>query len=75
MHLPRRAAIAVLVVTAGSLPLAGRTALWAMFTSAIVMLTLRAMMKRRLGGATGDTLGAGCEVVEAAALVAMALTG
>lgn len=74
-YLPRRAAIAVLIVTAGALPLAGRTALWAMLAAALVMLTLRAMMQRRLGGATGDTLGAGCEVAEVAALVAMALAG
>ena len=39
------------------------------------MLLLRRLMLRRIGGATGDTLGASCEIVEAAVLVVMALAG
>ncbi|MFP4696667.1 adenosylcobinamide-GDP ribazoletransferase [Thiohalospira sp.] len=34
---------------------------------------LRLFLLRRLGGATGDTMGAGVELAEAGALVAVAL--
>ncbi len=70
-HLPRRGAV-VTVSAAGllALMLSGFAVLSA---AAALLLLLRALMCRRLGGATGDTLGAGVELVEAAVLVTAAL--
>lgn len=62
------AAVAVLVLLAGGLPGA------AVLAAAVALVyLLRRMMLERLGGTTGDTLGASCELVEAAVLVVMAL--
>jgi len=70
-HLPHRGA-AVMVGAAGllALMLSGFAVL---SVAAVLLLSLRALMRRRLGGATGDTLGASVELVEAAVLVTAAL--
>jgi adenosylcobinamide-GDP ribazoletransferase len=47
--------------------------LWPALAAAGVALWLRGLMSRRLGGCTGDTLGASVEIVEAVVLVAAAL--
>lgn len=74
-HLPRAAATGVLAVT-GIAVVAWLEwdGLWLLAATAVVVYGLRYLMLRRLGGTTGDTLGASCEIVEAAALVTLALT-
>ena len=61
--------LAVLFILAMA-PLAG---LLALVVAAGVLLLLRAWMVRRLGGITGDTIGASMEVTEAVVLVVLAL--
>jgi adenosylcobinamide-GDP ribazoletransferase len=70
--LPRRLATVVLTIFATAIIGFGATGIWAMAAALGLVLLLRAMMIRRLGGATGDTLGAVCELVEAAVLVVTA---
>jgi len=72
-HMPRRPAIAVLIVTVLVVIGFGRSGVWALAAGLALFLILRAMMLDRLGGTTGDTLGAACELVETVAVVAMAL--
>lgn len=72
-HMPRGPAVAVLVVAALAAIGVGRVGIWALAAALALLLILRAMMLNRLGGITGDTLGAACELVEAAAVAAMAL--
>lgn len=71
--LPQRAAIMVLIVFALGMTAFGQMVVWTLVAAAVVSLILRAMMIRRLGGATGDTLGATCELVEASVVVVMVL--
>jgi adenosylcobinamide-GDP ribazoletransferase len=72
-HLPRAFAIlALLMVAAGGL-LAGKAGALALAVAVATWLLLRWMMMRRLGGMTGDTLGAAVELTEVAVLVALAL--
>lgn len=74
-HLPRTAAGLILAVAlAASLFLAGRQGGFALAGAAIVWLALRQMMMHRLGGMTGDTMGAAVELTEVAVLVALALS-
>ncbi|MDF9393631.1 adenosylcobinamide-GDP ribazoletransferase [Methylococcus capsulatus] len=71
-HLPRwLAVVAVLFAAATTLVALGP---WPLVGAATAAWLLRAMMLRRLGGCTGDTLGAAIEIAEAAVLVAAALT-
>ena len=73
-HLPRAAAVlALLLVAAGAL-VAGMAGALALAVAAVAWLGLRWMMMRRLGGMTGDTLGAAVELTEIAVLVALALS-
>ncbi|MDP2155618.1 MAG: adenosylcobinamide-GDP ribazoletransferase [Sulfuricella sp.] len=73
-HLPRAAAmLALLMVAAGAL-FAGKAGALALAVAAAAWLVLRWMMMRRLGGMTGDTLGAAVELTEVAVLVAIALS-
>ena len=73
-HLPRAAAVlALLLVAAGAL-VAGKAGALALAVAAVTWLGLRWMMVRRLGGMTGDTLGAAVELTEVAVLVALALS-
>ena len=46
---------------------------WPLLAGAVTGFGLRRLMLRRLGGCTGDTLGAGIEIVEAVVLVAAVL--
>lgn len=72
-HLPRAAAVlALIMVAAGSL-LAGKAGALALAMAVAAWWVLRWMMMRRLGGMTGDTLGAAVELTEVAVLVALAL--
>lgn len=73
-HLPRVLAAGVLAVT-GIAVVAWLEwdGLWLLAAAAAAIFGLRYLMFRRLGGTTGDTLGAGCEIVEATALVTLAL--
>ncbi|MFA9460431.1 adenosylcobinamide-GDP ribazoletransferase [Thiohalorhabdus methylotrophus] len=59
------AALLVGLLLTGGIGFAG------LVTGAIVLIFLRWMMERRLGGLTGDTIGAAIEVVEAAFLVGL----
>ncbi|MHB1619725.1 MAG: adenosylcobinamide-GDP ribazoletransferase [Sulfuricella sp.] len=73
-HLPRAAAaLALLLVAAGGL-LAGKAGALALAVAVAAWWVLRWIMMRRLGGMTGDTLGAAVELTEVAVLVALALS-
>lgn len=73
MYIPRLAAVIVLILVAAAVIALGGTGLAALAAGFGLLLILRLMMIKRLGGATGDALGAACELIEAAVLVAMAL--
>ncbi len=74
-HLPRRAAVTVVIGVALAFgALAGTDGLLVLLTGAAVFLLLRSAMLRRIGGTTGDTAGALVELTEAATLVAVVLT-
>ena len=73
-HLPRAAAgLVLLLALAAALFFAGRPGGFALAGAAIAWLALRRMMMHRLGGMTGDTMGAAVELTEVAALVAVVL--
>jgi len=73
-HLPRRAAMVVVTLTVVAVPLAaGGRGFWLLAVTAAVFLLLRAQMRRRIHGATGDTAGALVELVETAVLVTAAI--
>lgn len=70
-NLPRRPALlAAILAPLAMLPALGP---WPLLAVAATAWSLRALMMRRLGGCTGDTLGASIEIAEAAVLVASAL--
>ena len=75
-HLPRAAAVlALLMVAAGGLLAGnGKAGALALAVAAAAWWVLRWMMMRRLGGMTGDTLGAAVELTEVAVLVVLALS-
>jgi adenosylcobinamide-GDP ribazoletransferase len=72
-HLPRTAAVLVLLLVAAGALVAGKAGALALAVAAAAWLGLRWMMMRRLNGMTGDTLGAAVELTEVAVLVALAL--
>jgi adenosylcobinamide-GDP ribazoletransferase len=72
-HLPRAAAVSVLLLVAGGGVLAGQAGVLALAVAVAAWVILRWIMMRRLGGMTGDTLGAAVELTELAVLVALAL--
>lgn len=73
-HLPRTAAgLVLLLALAAALFFDARQGGFALAGAAIAWLALRQMMMHRLGGMTGDTMGAAVELTEVAALVAVAL--
>ncbi len=75
-NLPRGGAVIVLLSVAVLVPVfLGYAGLWPLTTALVTVLLLRRLMLQRLGGATGDTLGASCEIVEVAVLVVMVLVG
>ncbi|MBK5007884.1 adenosylcobinamide-GDP ribazoletransferase [Pseudomonas sp. S32] len=70
-HLPRRAAMGVvLVCTAVGLLMAG----WAVVLALGTFVALRRLMCQRLGGTTGDTAGAMLELLELAVVIGLALS-
>lgn len=71
--MPRRSAMAMLVIVIMATLASGWSGIGAVAAAAGLLLVLRTMMVRRLGGATGDTLGATCELVEAVVVVTVAL--
>ncbi|MBI3574868.1 MAG: adenosylcobinamide-GDP ribazoletransferase [Gammaproteobacteria bacterium] len=75
-NLPRGGAAVVLLTVAVLVPVfLGYAGLWPVAAALAMVWLLRRLMLQRLGGATGDTLGASCEIVEAAVLVVMVLAG
>ena len=75
-NLPRGGAVVVLLTVAIGPPVfMGYAGLWPVVAALAMVWLLRRLMLQRLGGATGDTLGASCEIVEAAVLVVMVLAG
>ncbi len=67
---PAAAACAVVPAVAGFL-LAGRAGLAAAVIAALVTMVFALQCRRKIGGATGDTIGATCELAEAAMLVVL----
>jgi adenosylcobinamide-GDP ribazoletransferase len=70
-HLPRGACTAAVAASAAVIAFAAGLA--ALAVAAVVFIACRHAMVRRIGGCTGDTAGATVELVETAALVALAL--
>ncbi len=56
--------LAVLVLGLGGWGIAGKEGLFMMAGSVVAILIFSAWCRRKIGGFTGDTLGAGCEIVE-----------
>ena len=73
LHLPRRAAWVVVVFSMSIVLAMGEIGFLAGISAALMFLLLRAMMRRRIQGTTGDTAGAMVELVEMAVLVALAI--
>ena len=73
-HLPRRSAVVVLIAALCAMVLLDSVVVVPLLVAAAVTLGLRYLAKCRLGGVTGDTLGASCEIIEAVVLVASAVT-
>jgi adenosylcobinamide-GDP ribazoletransferase len=71
-HLPRRQLPWVLAANALVMLLLGWPALLALLVAGVVFIWLRSLMRKRLGGTTGDTAGALLEIAECAVLVALA---
>lgn len=73
-HLPR-AAVAIALLVVAAVPVVALGPVGAALVAAVLLLlyALRRLMLQRIGGTTGDTLGASCEIVETAVLVFMAL--
>jgi adenosylcobinamide-GDP ribazoletransferase len=67
-----RAAVAVTLGLVLALAAARGRAGWAVATAALTALVVALVAARRLGGVTGDVLGAACEACETAVLVALA---
>lgn len=73
-YLPRRAAAWILLACAvGILALVPGTGWLLLGVTLIGVYLLRRLMIKRLGGTTGDTLGATCEIIEALILVTWVL--
>ncbi|MBI3547269.1 MAG: adenosylcobinamide-GDP ribazoletransferase [Gammaproteobacteria bacterium] len=72
-HLSRLAATIILILVTAIVIALGGIGLAALAMGFSLLLILRLMMIKRLGGVTGDTLGAACELVEAAVLAAIVL--
>jgi adenosylcobinamide-GDP ribazoletransferase len=72
-QLPRAAALLMLLMAAAGALFAGKRGWLALSVALASWWLLRWLMVRRLGGATGDTLGAAVELTEVAVVVALAL--
>jgi len=72
-HLPHRAAmLSAALAAAGTLLVAHLPGLWMLITAAVVLVAARRQCIERLGGITGDTVGAVIELTELAAIVVAA---
>ena len=69
----KAAGISIALLVAVGLTLCGLTVFKIIFATFAVTLFFAWFCKRKIGGATGDTLGAACELTEFAALAACAL--
>ncbi len=68
-QLPRRGALYVLVLCAiAVVSFEDGNGVWLLAVTVVGVALLRRMMLQRLGGTTGDTLGATCEIIEALVL-------
>jgi adenosylcobinamide-GDP ribazoletransferase len=67
------ASLALGIVVSGVALMLGAEGAWAVAAALAMALLLRHRMRRLLGGVTGDTLGASCEIMEALTLVVLAL--
>ncbi len=75
-YLPRRTAVGILVAcAAGVVALASGLGLLLLGVTVAGVYLLRRLMIKRIGGTTGDTLGATCEIIEALILVTWVLGG
>ena len=73
-HLPRATAIAVIFMVLPAIPLiTGLSGLKMLACGIVVFVVLRAMMKTRIGGTTGDTAGAMVEILETSMLIVACL--
>jgi adenosylcobinamide-GDP ribazoletransferase len=73
-HLPRRNGAFVVAITVVCIGLTmDWVGLWMLLATATMLLLLRLLMVRRLGGMTGDTAGATVELIELAVLVVAAI--
>nr|WP_215730862.1 adenosylcobinamide-GDP ribazoletransferase [Pseudomonas lalucatii] len=72
-HLPRRQLPWLLAAHGVAIALFGGPGLLALLVAGLLFLWLRRLLRRRLGGTTGDTAGALLELTECAMLVALAL--
>lgn len=73
-YLPRSASIGLLLAVAGvNVALLGGDGVMVLMAAGLCLLGLRRMLMTRLGGTTGDTLGAACELTEAVALLCLGL--
>jgi len=70
-HFPRRAAYCLCLLFGGLLLLAGVVGLAVLLAVVLLLWLLRQQMLKRLGGCTGDTLGATTELVEAGVLLTL----
>lgn len=66
------AALAVVQLLAGAALLAGGPGIAAAAAALAITVALSAVSRRKIGGATGDTLGAACELGETAVLLVLA---
>ncbi|MGB0712051.1 MAG: adenosylcobinamide-GDP ribazoletransferase [Gammaproteobacteria bacterium] len=69
-HAPRAGVWAGLTLVVPGAWLFGPGGAWVVLTGLLLVVSLRLLMMRRLGGTTGDTAGALVEIVEAGALAA-----
>lgn len=68
----------MIVITATAIALigvAGTQGFWLLLACVSVFISLRRLMIKRIGGATGDTAGALVEITEATTLATLALLG
>lgn len=63
----------IAVIVAAVFFLAGSNGLWLILTVVLVVILLRSLMMRRIGGMTGDVAGAMVEITEASVLVSAIL--
>lgn len=71
--LPRQAGMVVIGIVALLFLTGGAAGLQSLVCAGLTVVGLRALMIARIGGATGDTLGATVEISEAAALLGWVL--